>query len=126
MATRLMAGSERRRAPRVSERVPLALTGEGAGIHTESENLSAAGVYCTLNRFISPMTKLQVQLELPDGAKRVRVRCEGVVVRVEPVIDSAERGRYHVAVFFSDLAERDRAAISRFVAQRLAARASTS
>ena len=126
MAARVMGQQERRRAPRVSERVPIALTGEGAGIQAESENLSAAGVYCTLDRFIPPMTKLQVQLELPDGAKRVRVRCEGVVVRVEPVITNAERGRYHVAVFFSDLAERDRTAISRFVAKRLAARAEPS
>ena len=126
MATRLMAGQERRRTPRVDERIPLALTAEGPAIRTESDNLSAAGVYCTLDRFIPPMTKLQVQLELPNGAKRVRVRCKGVVVRVEPVITNAERGRYHVAVFFSDLAERDRTAISRFVAKRLAARAEPS
>ena len=126
MATRLMAGQERRRDPRVDERVSVALTGEGKALQAESENLSAAGVYCTLDRFIPPMTKLQVQFELPDGARRVRVRCEGVVVRVEPIVANAERGRYHVAVFFQELTERNRAAISRFVSQRLAARSATS
>ena len=126
MATRLMERPERRRAPRVAECVPVALTDEGKAFHTESENLSATGVYCTLDRFIPPMTRLQVQFELPDGARRVRVRCEGVVVRVEPVVVDAERGRYHVAVFFSELADRDRAAIARFVSQRLSARAGTS
>ena len=126
MAARVMPEKERRRAPRVDERVSVALTDEGKAFHTESENLSATGVYCTLDRFIPPMTKLQVQFELPDGARRVRIRCEGVVVRVEPIIANAERGRYHVAVFFSELTEHDRAAISRFVSQRLAARSSTS
>ena len=125
MATRLMRGQERRRAPRVAERVSVALTEEGKAFQAESENLSAAGVYCTLDRFLPPMTKLQLQFELPDGARRVRVRCEGVVVRVEPIIASAERGRYHVAVFFTELAERDRSAISRFVSQRLSARSAT-
>ena len=126
MATRLMAGQERRRDPRVDERVSVALTDEGKAFHAESENLSAAGVYCTLDRFIPPMTKLQVQFELPDGGRCVRVRCEGVVVRVEPIVTSAERGRYHVAVFFQDLTARNRSAISRFVSQRLAARSAAS
>ena len=126
MATRLMKGQERRRAPRVAERVSVALTEEGKAFHAESENLSAAGVYCTLDRFLPPMTKLKVQFELPDGVRRVRVRCEGVVVRVEPIIASAERGRYQVSVFFTELADRDRSAISRFVSQRLSARSATS
>ena len=125
MAARI-GGPERRRAPRVPERVPVALTDEGKAFHTESENLSATGVYCTLDRFMPPMTKLQVQFELPDGARRVCVRCKGVVVRVEPVIANAERGRYHVAVFFTELTERHRAAISRFVSHRLSARPTTS
>ncbi len=120
-----MRGQERRRAPRVAERVSVALTEEGKAFQAESENLSAAGVYCTLDRFLPPMTKLQLQFELLDGARHVRVRCEGVVVRVEPIIASAERGRYHVAVFFTELAERDRSAISRFVSQRLSARSAT-
>ena len=126
MAPRLMASQERRRAPRVVERVPVALTDEGKAFQAESENLSATGVYCTLERFIPPMTKLQVQFELPDGARHVRIRCEGIVVRVEPVITTATQARYHVAVFFSELTERDRSAISRFVSQRLAARPATS
>ena len=121
-----MKGRERRQAPRIDERVSVALSGEGATLQAESENLSAVGVYCKLDRFLRPMTKLQVQFELPDGARRVRVRCEGVVVRVEPIVADAKRGFYHVAVFFTDLTDRDRSAISRFVSRRLAARASTS
>ena len=116
---------ERRQAPRVTERVTLALRDATAEFRTETKNLSTAGAYCTLDRFLAPMTKLQLAFELPDGARRVRVRGEGVVVRVEPVIADADRGRYHVGIFFTEMTERSRSAIARFVLHRLAARPST-
>ena len=117
--------AERRQAPRVSHRVSLGITGDGTTLQTETVNLSAAGVYCTLDRFLAPMTKLQLDYEVPDGARRVRIQCTGVVVRAEPVIASADRGRYHIAIFFTDLSDRDRSVLSRFVQQHLA-RPSTS
>lgn len=117
--------SERRQAPRVTERVMLEVRDATAEFRAETNNLSTVGAYCTLDRFLPPMTKLQLQFELPDGQRRVRVRGEGVVVRVEPVIATAERGGYHVGIFFTEMTERDRSAIARFVRQRLAARPST-
>ena len=125
MAAGLMTAAERRRAPRVAERVALAIRDAGVEVTTESKNLSASGVYCAMDRFIAPMTKLDVRFELPEGSRRRTIRCAGVVVRVEPIIDNAERGRYHVAIFFSELSARDRLAISRFVRQRLSAASST-
>ena len=112
---------ERRQAPRVADRVSLAISDTSFAAETESQNLSATGVYCTLDRFIPPMTKLQVRFEVPNGARRVPIACAGVVVRVEPVIDEAQRGRYHVAIYFTDITDRNRSAISTFVAQRLSA-----
>lgn len=117
----MMPTPERRRAPRVAERIPLAISDGGAAITAETKNLSASGAYCTLDRFIAPMTKLQLQLELPDGARRTTITCEGVVVRVDPVIDNPDRGAYHVAIYFTELRERDRSAITHFVRQRLSA-----
>ena len=116
---------ERRQAPRVSERVSLAVADATAEFRTETTNLSTAGAYCTMDRFIPPMTKLQLQFELPNGSRRVQVRCEGVVVRVEPVVESTEQGRYHVAIFFSEIADRDRTAIATFVCERLSQGPST-
>ena len=117
---------ERRRVPRIAERVPVAIHDAGTELHTETNNLSVSGVYCTLDRFIAPMTKLELHCELPDGDRHVRIRCSGVVVRVEPVVANAERGRYQVAIFFTDMAERDRSAISRFVQRRLSSTPSPS
>ncbi len=111
---------ERRAAPRVSERIQFAITQDGSLIEAETNNLSISGAYCTTNRFIPPMTKLQVQFELPDGSKRTTVHCSGVVVRMEPIVSSPERGSYHIAIFFSDISEQGRNTIAQFVRARLA------
>lgn len=115
-----MPASERRRAPRIPERVAVSISDAGTELKTETKNLSASGAYCMLDRFIAPMSKLQLRFDLANGSRRVAVRCAGVVVRIEPVIANTERGRYNVAIFFTELSERHRAAIGRFVRQRLA------
>ena len=117
---------ERRREPRAPERIALAVSDAGTELATETKNLSATGTYCTVDRFIAPMSKLALQFALPNhGTRPTHIRCTGVVVRVDPVITHAERGRYNVAVLFTELTPRDRAAIARFVRQRLAHTSST-
>ena len=121
MAARLMGTQERRRAPRAAERVPLAITDAGGDLHADTKNISAAGAYCTLDRFIPPMSKLELRFELPGSSRRIRIRCTGVVVRVEPVVMDANTMRYNTALFFTEISKHERAAISRFVQQRLSA-----
>ena len=116
---------ERRRHPRVTERVALAISEAGQALQAETKNLSVSGAYCTMDRFLAPMTKLALQLELPNGPRRATIRCSGVVVRVEPIIAEADRGRFNTAIFFTDLSDRDRSAIERFVRRRLSAAPST-
>ena len=108
---------ERRRAPRITARVPISVTDETTPYAAEAENLSASGVYCTIARFVSPMTKLELRFELPDGHA---VRCTGVVVRSQPSINSEDRAVYQLAILFTELSGDDRSAINRFVQQRLA------
>lgn len=116
---------ERRRSPRLTAQLPVAISEAGMTVEAETNNLSASGAYCTLDRFLPPMSKLQLRLELPNGRSHTSIRCAGVVVRIEPVIAHAQQSRYHVAIFFTDLAERDRSAIARFVQQRLSATPAT-
>ncbi len=120
-----MTASDRRGAPRVHERVAFSIDGGGREIRTETLNISTAGAYCFTDQFIAPMTKLQLRLELPHSPKPVKIQCEGVVVRSEPVVSSAQQGQYHLAVFFSEMSERDRDAIARFVQARLASHPSS-
>lgn len=125
MAARVMS-PERRKAPRVDECLSIAISGDGQVAQAQTQNLSTAGAYCLLDRFIPPMTKLELAFELPDGTRRVRITGSGVVVRAEPAIAAAaQRGGYHLAIYFSEMSERNRAAISKFIRRRLAARQST-
>ncbi len=111
---------ERRREPRAVEQLTLDLQDAATQLTAETKNLSASGAYCTLERFIPPMSKLQLHFELPgNGTRRSAIRCSGVVVRVEPVIAPSGRGSYHIAILFTELSARDRSAISSFVRQRL-------
>ena len=112
---------ERRIAPRVAERFTVSLQGPAALIEAESKNLSASGVYCLTKQWLAPMTKLAVDFSLPQGGKAARIQCTGVVVRVEPIIANAVTTGYHLAIFFSDLSERQRTAIQQFVRERLSA-----
>jgi len=116
---------ERRKVPRVAERVVMAVTDAGTALTAESHNLSTSGVYCTLDRFLAPMSKVQLQFELPNGARTAKVQCTGVVVRVEPVVASADRGRFNTAIFFTELSDRNRSTITQFVRQRLSAASAT-
>ena len=119
MAPGMTASPERRKAPRVAEQVAIAISGDGQVWQAQTKDLSTAGAYLLLDRFIPPMTKLQVAFELPDGAKRARIEGTGVVVRAEPVVNSASKGQYHIAIYFSEMSERHRAAIAKFISHRL-------
>ena len=114
-----MKRSERRGAPRVSCRLPITLTEQSEDLVTQTKNISASGAYCTLRRFVVPMTKLQIRLKVPSRPQPTWVTCEGVVVRVEPPRQIPRRRSYHVAIFFTELAESDRAIVARYVQQRL-------
>ena len=111
---------DRRTHPRVDERLILSVADATGTIQAETKNLSATGVYCALQTFLPPMTKLQLEFELPVGQRRVRVRCEGVVVRVDPVVTTESTARYHTGIWFNELSLRDREAIASYVRQRLA------
>ena len=106
--------------------MPVTLTDASVVVKAEMKDLSASGVYCALDQFIPPMTKLQLTFDLVQGAHRSTIRCAGVVVRIEPSITMTMRAQYDVAIFFTELAARHRAAITRFVRRRLAAHPSAS
>ena len=111
--------SERRGSPRIEMQVPMNLAVDGEMLITRTKNLSASGAYCTLRRFLEPMTKLQVQLELPGRPRPTKVVCYGVVVRIEPPRPLPKRSSYHIAIFFHDIAARTRSIIAQYVRERM-------
>jgi hypothetical protein len=105
-------GLERRRAERVSARlnlnVHLRLPGSGGSVDDlETLNVSSSGVYFKSSRFIEPMTKLALRLEVPterDDPDVTRpISCEGIVVRTLPEQPDESVEAYEVAVFFTTI-----------------------
>jgi hypothetical protein len=111
------APRERRRKPRIRERLPIRVRQEGAFEVTETLDLSAIGACCRLHRPLAEMTRLRILLSLPGdgGSPHEQVTCEGVVVRSE----SHGAGDHRVAIFFDTFNETERRKLSRFIARRL-------
>jgi hypothetical protein len=119
-ASQSAGGAERRRSPRLDHVVPLKLSSGDIDIVTESRNLSSSGVYCRVNSYIEPMTKLKIHLLLPvrknNRITTKRISCQGVVVRTESV-PSADY--FNAAIFFNDIQPKDIRALADFVEQML-------
>lgn len=116
------ASKERRRHPRINERLPFTLKAEGFDTVTQTMNLSCLGAYCQLDKPIPLMTHLEIALALPPGDKRKDfeyVECRGVVVRVEQRGSESHRGSvYNTAIYFSEIEESEREKIMRLVENR--------
>lgn len=109
---------ERRRQPRLNERLQFKLKGEDFDVVTETIDLSSIGAYCQVNKHIPLMTSLKMVLALPYGGKENEfdyVECNGVVVRVEEVLSEAnESSAYNIAIYFSEIEECEKEKIANF------------
>ena len=113
---------ERRRSTRADARLSMRVEsapaeGERTQIVTETQNISANGVYCSSLHYLAPASKVALTIVLPKlpgmtGSKDL-IKCEGIVVR-------CERGDrdYELACMFSGLDERKRMLIEEFVTWR--------
>jgi len=113
---------ERRGAHRVDANLKLQVAlpeGEGTAA-LETINISSSGLYFRSDRFLEPMTKLALELEVavPDGNGLALVPCEGLVVRTEPEAP-ADGADYEVAVFFTRIEAEARAVLERHIAMLL-------
>jgi len=94
---------------------------EDAQVVTESQNISASGVYCMSSHYLAPLSKVALTIVLPrvPGGRSTKelIKCEGIVVRCE---QSARRGErpYTLACMFSGLADEVRSRIDAFVTWR--------
>ena len=91
----MTTGSERRGARRVEARLSVQVVLHGADgapstATLETINISTSGLYFRSERFLEPLTKLALELELDvpgDGDEPAATRlfpCEGMVVRSTP------------------------------------------
>jgi hypothetical protein len=117
---------ERRKHPRVEKNVPLKLSWADADVVTETRNISCAGAYCRVSKYIEPMTRVEVTLLLPvkkgEKVTTKKVTCRGVVVRTENIPDGEE---FYTAIFFSDIIPKDSRILAQFVENTLATKAAS-
>ena len=106
---------------RLSMRVEGAHDGSQAQVVTESQNISASGVYCLSPHYLAPLSKVDLAIVLPRlpqgrGTKDI-ISCEGIVVRCDA---DGQRGehQYQLACMFSELDARRRQRIEEFVTWR--------
>lgn len=111
-----ISAKERRRHPRLAGTVPVKIYSDEFDIVTETKNLSRSGVYCQVNKYIEPMTKLKIHLLLSSkkGAKTVtkKISCEGVIVRAESAPNTEN---FNIAIYFNEIQPKDAEAVARFV-----------
>ncbi|HET6278064.1 MAG TPA: PilZ domain-containing protein [Candidatus Polarisedimenticolia bacterium] len=107
---------EKRRHPRVAKRIRVRSRFEGA-VELETVDLSIGGLSCTAPMSLPVMTRLALQLNLPDngGSDREQViEGEAVVVRSELSTSPQEPG-YRIALFFSRMEERHRTSLVEYL-----------
>ncbi|MCK5581674.1 MAG: PilZ domain-containing protein [Candidatus Omnitrophica bacterium] len=111
---------ERRKTTRLAGNIPLKIYSDDFDLVTETKNLSRSGVYCRVNKYIEPMTRLKIHLLLPlkKTGKIVtkKISCGGVVVRAESI---PGEDSFNIAIYFNDILMRDAESLAGYVSDSL-------
>ncbi len=111
---------EKRLYPRIRQKLPIELAANGYDFVTTTKNVSCLGVYCHIEKYVPPFTKVLIKLSLPISVKGVKktlkIECKGVVVRTE---DEKKGKGFNVAIFFNEISETHRKKINRYLSQFL-------
>ncbi len=119
--------SERRKNLRADARLSMRVEGhhregDSTQVVTESQNISASGVYCTSTHFLAPLSKVLLTIVLPrlpgSSSNKELIKCDGIVVRCEPATARRSEKNFELACMFSELDERRRLLLEEFVTWR--------
>jgi len=117
-----MTGAERRKAQRVDANLAVTVKSGPGEAQGRALNVSASGLYFESPYFIAPLTKVHLDLVIPEGdakGKESTVGCDGVVVRVEPERRDPAISKYNVAIFFTLVPESSQKTLDRYIRSRL-------
>jgi hypothetical protein len=125
--TNARRGRERRGSDRADVRLSMRVdAGAIAGttkIVTESQNISASGIYCHASHYLAPLSKVQLTIVLPrtpggSGPAQELLKCDGIVVRCNHLSGDRSATPYELACMFSGLEARLRGRLEEFVTWR--------
>jgi hypothetical protein len=117
-----MMHTERRTAQRIEANLAVTVTGDPAAAKGKALNISTSGIYFESPHFMAPLTKVRLELHVPDpDPKRgeAAVTCDGIVVRVEPEKKDPALSLYRVAILFTYVSEISLKSLDRFIRSRL-------
>ncbi|MFC1753449.1 PilZ domain-containing protein [Thermoproteota archaeon] len=111
--------SEKRRHPRIAKNLPIRIKDGDFDIVTETKNISCTGIYCQVDRYFPPFTKIKTKILLPAKTKNKHqyIECDGIVVRIEKDGNDLEE-QYNIAIYFNEISKTSVQKISRFIKQR--------
>lgn len=111
---------ERRKHSRIKKILPLKLSHPECDILTETKDISVSGAFCSVDKPLEVMTKVNVVLLLSmrkykSKSKTLKkISCRGVVVRKDYVKDNGKHS-YHVGIYFNEIDERDKKALLSYI-----------
>lgn len=119
-------GIERRKSERASARFTMRVDAGAAvgteSIVTESQNISASGVYCHASHYLAPFSKIRLAIVLPNVPGRPPgqdlVKSEAIVVRCSQRAGDTSATPYELACMFAGLDRESRQRIEEFVTWR--------
>lgn len=119
MSNRIKDVKEKRKYPRIEQRLPVEVIANGYDFSTTTKNISCTGTYCHIDKYVPPFTRIMVKMSLPVAKREevsgANVECKGVIVRT----DDEQKGGFNIAVFFNDIKDNQRRVISRYIKQFL-------
>lgn len=112
------SGRERRRHERAAAEWPVTIELDDGPHQARIRDVSRGGLCFFLDRPIEEMTMLRIEFDLPESAQgvttpRQRLSGHGAVVRCERI--SAALDHYEIAVFLTEMSDRDREQIEAYV-----------
>lgn len=115
---------ERRKHPRVEEKIPLKIKDEGFDTISVTKNISCSGVFCQVDGYFPLLSKVKIVLLLPseEKSKAHPVHIDGVIVRSEPVKSSSNPNCRNIGIFFSRIKKQDTIKIASYINSTLAKR----
>jgi hypothetical protein len=117
-----MVKLERRGAPRADKNVAMKLKLGELDTVIHALNISASGAYCKIDKEIPLMSRVKLVIMLPDmdkpGEPERKIEVTGVVVREHPVVIDGKIKHFDLAIFFEDISQKDREAISGYVSKK--------
>jgi len=113
-------GFERREHKRVKGTIRFKSADNGNFIEMQCKNISLGGAYCISEVSFPPMTKLILYLYLPsaDGHAAISaspLAINAYVVRSERITTGRDQNRYHLAIFFKELAKSQAASLRKYI-----------